>query len=103
VIGIGRRTTIGCSLACANELWPVELELPVESDNPKRTTISLQIKETATSRGWPATCNKDIHKSGTLRCGTLEQFGQFVDISSARVTDDKIAETAMTPSFHIER
>jgi hypothetical protein len=51
VIAIGRRTTSGCSLGCANELWPVALELPVESDNAKRTTILLRIKEIATSRG----------------------------------------------------
>jgi len=47
--------------------------------------------------------NKDVHKSGSLCRGTLQQFSQIVDINSARVTDHKIAEAAMTPSFHIER
>ena len=42
-------------------------------------------------------------QSGCLCGGTLQQFSQIVDINSARVTDDKIAEAAMTPGFHIKR
>jgi hypothetical protein len=44
-----------------------------------------------------------VGQSGCLCRGTLQQFSQIVDINSARVTDHKIAEAAMTPSFHIER
>lgn len=81
----------------------VELEFPVESDSPGSTTTSLWMTGTATSVDLLESSNKQVHKSGSLCRGTLQQFSQIVEVKSARVTDHEIAEAAVTPGFHVER